>query len=71
MSQTTDYVRVAGLTDGALVRLAKQDFRELMNEPLVTYVDDAQAREIIARGGVWLDDLATTLRSGESWPSSR
>jgi CRP-like cAMP-binding protein len=43
------------LTDGVLVRLAKQDFRELMNDPLVHYVDDAQARQILERGGQWLD----------------
>lgn len=43
------------LTDGVLVRLAKQDFRELMNEPLVHYVDDVEARRIIERGGRWLD----------------
>jgi CRP-like cAMP-binding protein len=43
------------LTDGVLVRLAKQDFRELMNDPLLHYVDEAAAQEIIARGGKWLD----------------
>ena len=43
------------LTDGALVRLAKQDFRELMNEPLITKVSDEQARQIVAQGGRWLD----------------
>ena len=43
------------LTDGILVRLAKQDFRELMNDPLLHYVDEAGAQEIIARGGKWLD----------------
>jgi CRP-like cAMP-binding protein len=43
------------LTDGVLVRLAKQDFRELMNDPLLHYVDEAGAQEIIARGGKWLD----------------
>ncbi len=42
-------------TDGVLVRLAKQDFRDLMNEPLVRYVDDATAKDIVARGGKWLD----------------
>ncbi len=46
-------VRMA--TDGVLMRLAKQDFRELMNDPLLNVVDDAAAREIIARGGQWLD----------------
>ena len=43
------------ISDGVLVRLAKQDFRELMNEPLVRYADEAQALDIIARGGKWLD----------------
>ena len=43
------------LTDGVLMRLNKQDFRELMNEPLLQWVTDEQAREIVARGGRWLD----------------
>lgn len=43
------------LTDGILVRLAKQDFRELMNDPLVHYVDEVQAQQILERGGKWLD----------------
>ncbi len=43
------------LTDGVLVRLAKQDFRELMNDPLLHFVDESGAQEIIARGGKWLD----------------
>ncbi|MCU0759928.1 MAG: cyclic nucleotide-binding domain-containing protein [Steroidobacteraceae bacterium] len=43
------------LTDGVLVRLGKNDFRELMNDPLLHYVDEAQAKEIVARGGKWLD----------------
>lgn len=42
-------------TDGVLMRLNKQDFRELMNEPLVNYVSDAQAQELVARGAKWLD----------------
>jgi CRP-like cAMP-binding protein len=42
-------------TDGVLMRLNKQDFRELMNEPLLEWVSNDQAREIIAKGGRWLD----------------
>jgi len=42
-------------TDGVLMRLNKQDFRELMNEPLLQWVSNDQAREIIAKGGRWLD----------------
>ncbi|HUK03109.1 MAG TPA: cyclic nucleotide-binding domain-containing protein [Steroidobacteraceae bacterium] len=43
------------LSDGVLMRLAKNDFRELMNEPLLQWVSYEQAREIIGRGGKWLD----------------
>jgi CRP-like cAMP-binding protein len=43
------------LTDGALMRLNKQDFRELMNEPLQQSVDASEARQIVERGGHWLD----------------
>ena len=43
------------ITDGVLMRLAKQDFRELMNEPLLQWVNYDQAREIVERGGKWLD----------------
>lgn len=46
-------VRMA--TDGVLMRLAKNDFRELMNEPLVRYVDETEAQALVARGGKWLD----------------
>ena len=46
---------VTMLTDGVLMRLNKQDFRELMNEPLLQWVNFDQAREIVAKGGKWLD----------------
>ena len=43
------------LEDGTLMRLAKEDFRKLLNEPMLDWVDEQQARAIIARGGKWLD----------------
>jgi CRP-like cAMP-binding protein len=42
-------------TDGAVMRLGKQDFNTLLNEPMMDWVDQAEAREIVARGGKWLD----------------
>jgi CRP-like cAMP-binding protein len=42
-------------TDGALVRLGKEDFKELLNEPLLHWVDLAHAQELIGRGARWLD----------------
>ncbi|HYB32429.1 MAG TPA: cyclic nucleotide-binding domain-containing protein [Steroidobacteraceae bacterium] len=46
---------VSMITDGVLMRLNKQDFRELMNEPLLQWVTVDAARKIIERGGRWLD----------------
>ena len=41
--------------DGALVRLGKDDFKELLNEPLLHWVDLEHARELVGRGARWLD----------------
>jgi CRP-like cAMP-binding protein len=46
---------VSMLTDGVLMRLAKDDFNTLLNEPMVRWVDFAEAERIIAGGGKWLD----------------
>jgi CRP-like cAMP-binding protein len=46
---------VTMVTDGVLMRLNKQDFRELMNEPLLQWLTPEQARRIVERGGRWLD----------------
>jgi rhodanese-related sulfurtransferase len=41
--------------DGTLMRLGKNDFQTLLNEPLLQWVDQQKAREIVANGGKWLD----------------
>jgi rhodanese-related sulfurtransferase len=46
---------VTMLTDGVLMRLNKQDFRDLMHEPLLRWVDEEQAHKIIQNKGQWLD----------------
>jgi CRP-like cAMP-binding protein/rhodanese-related sulfurtransferase len=55
ISESKRNATVAMLTDGVLMRLNKQDFRELMNEPLLQWVDYEKAKAIIDRGGKWLD----------------
>ncbi len=42
-------------TEGTLMRLGKQDFQTLLNEPLLQWVTQDQAKEIVAKGGKWLD----------------
>jgi CRP-like cAMP-binding protein len=46
---------VTMVTDGALMRLAKQDFRTLLNEPMLEWVDLDEARTLVSQGGKWLD----------------
>jgi CRP-like cAMP-binding protein len=46
---------VTMLTEGVLMRLNKQDFRELMNEPLLQWVNPEAARKVLERGARWLD----------------
>jgi rhodanese-related sulfurtransferase len=42
-------------TDGILMRLGKQDFQTLLNEPLLQWVTYDQAKQVVAGGGKWLD----------------
>ncbi|HEU4604134.1 MAG TPA: cyclic nucleotide-binding domain-containing protein [Steroidobacteraceae bacterium] len=46
---------VTMLTDGQLMRLSKDDFRELLHEPFLSRVEYPEARRIVAGGGKWLD----------------
>jgi CRP-like cAMP-binding protein len=42
-------------TDGVLMRLGKEDFNSLMNEPMLEWVNYDQAKAVVASGGRWLD----------------
>jgi len=42
-------------SDGAVMRLGKEDFKRLLNEPMLDWVTSAEADEIIKNGGQWLD----------------
>jgi CRP-like cAMP-binding protein len=46
---------VTMLTDGSLMRLGKQDFQTLLNEPLLQWVEYDQAKKLVAEGAKWLD----------------
>ena len=46
---------VTMLTDGAVMRLGKDDFKRLLNEPMLDWVTPAEAEEIVKNGGHWLD----------------
>jgi rhodanese-related sulfurtransferase len=46
---------VTMLTDGAVMRLGKDDFKRLLNEPMLDWVSAAEAEQIVHDGGRWLD----------------
>jgi len=46
---------VTMLADGAVMRLGKDDFKTLLNEPMLDWVSRDKAEQIIAGGGQWLD----------------
>ena len=43
------------LTDGHLMRLNKEDFNSLLNEPLLNWVDYDEGKKLVAEGAVWFD----------------
>ncbi len=42
-------------SDGSVMRLGKDDFKKLLNEPMLDWVDSGQAEQIVQNGGSWLD----------------
>ena len=42
-------------SEGSVMRLGKDDFKKLLNEPMLDWVNQEQADKIIAKGGQWLD----------------
>jgi rhodanese-related sulfurtransferase len=55
ISEARRNATVSMLTDGSLMRLGKEDFSTLLNEPMLDWVDKEAAEKIIAEGGKWLD----------------
>jgi CRP-like cAMP-binding protein len=55
VSDTKHNATVSMLTDGLLIRLAKEDFIELLKNPLVRHVDYEQAAAMVDDGAVWVD----------------
>jgi len=42
-------------TDGTLMRLSKEDFNELLKEPMLTWVTREEGDELVKNGAIWLD----------------
>ncbi len=55
ISEARRNATVTMTTDGYLMRLGKDDFRTLLNEPFLEWVDYEQAKQIVSSGGQWID----------------
>jgi len=55
ISESKRNATVTMMTDGSLMRLSKEDFRKLLNEPMLDWVNYAEAKELVAGGAQWLD----------------
>lgn len=65
VAETTRNATVTMATDGELMRLSKEDFQTLLNEPLLNEVSQQEAEEMVAKGARWLDvRLPAEFRNG-------
>jgi len=55
ISESKRNATVTMMTDGSVMRLAKDDFNKLLNEPMLDWVDYAEAKDMVADGAQWLD----------------
>lgn len=56
LSEAKRNANIVMTTDGALVRLAKEDFNELLKEPMLSWVTNEEADAMVAEGNtVWID----------------
>ncbi len=55
ISEAKRNATVTMLSDGSVMRLGKEDFKKLLNEPMLEWVSREEAEEIVRAGGQWLD----------------
>jgi len=55
LSETKCNATIKMLTDGSLMRLGKDDFQALLKEPMLEWLNQAEADKVVASGGQWLD----------------
>ncbi len=55
VSDASRNASVTMLTDGTLMRLSKDDFKQLLCAPMVHEVEFSEAQELISQGARWLD----------------
>jgi CRP-like cAMP-binding protein len=71
ISENKRNATITMLTDGALMRLGKKDFLELMKEPLQHQVSLEEAKGIVTEGGEMLDVRLPSEYNNKHLPGSR
>ena len=56
--------------DGILMRLAKDDFIELLKEPIIKSVNCKEADTMVADGAIWLDGRLLSEHQNKNIPDS-
>ena len=57
-------------TDGVLMRLAKEDFIELLKEPILNTVTYSDAEAMVSDGAIWLDVRLSSEHQNKNIPGS-
>jgi CRP-like cAMP-binding protein/rhodanese-related sulfurtransferase len=55
LSEAKRNVNIIMTTDGALMRLSKEDFNELLKEPMLSWVTNEEGDALVVGGAVWVD----------------
>ncbi len=55
LSEAKRNANIIMTTDGTLMRLSKEDFNELLKEPMLSWVTNEEADELVGAGAVWID----------------
>jgi len=55
LSEAKRNANIIMMTDGVLMRLSKEDFNELLKEPMLNWVSKEEAVKMVAEGAVWVD----------------
>lgn len=55
ISESKRNATITMLSEGSVMRLSKDDFQRLLNEPMLNWVSYAEAKELAAGGAQWLD----------------
>ena len=71
LSEAKRNANVIMVTDGVLMRLSKEDFNQLLKEPMLNWVGGEEAKQMVAEGnGVWIDVRLDSEHKNNGIPGS-